>query len=68
MSPYECEEQFDAGRGEGGAIFNLGDIVVNGIAYFGNNKAQVTQYHRTRNQDTTVSDLLGFTSSMFCLV
>lgn len=36
-------EQFDAGRGEGGAIFNRGDIVVNGTANFVTSTAQVGQ-------------------------
>ena len=67
MSSYEWEEQFDASRGEGGAMYNRGDIVVNGIAYFGNNVAQVRQFHRTGKQGTTVSDLLGFTSCKVCL-
>lgn len=36
-------EQFDAGRGEGGAIYNRGDIVVNGSANFVTSTAQVGQ-------------------------
>lgn len=35
-------EQFDANRGEGGAFYNKGDVVVDGEATFSENIGQVS--------------------------